>query len=69
MVLGTLEAEIMVGARKARRSARPARGSKAAVQRVVQRDIESWSEFVDIVQGWKGFRNWCFRGQNDARWY
>jgi hypothetical protein len=36
--------------------------------RVVRRVIESWPEFVGIVQGWRGFRNWCFRGQADARW-
>jgi len=42
--------------------------SKGPGKRVVQRDIESWAEFVDIIQGWKGFRNWCFRGQSDARW-
>lgn len=36
--------------------------------RVVQRTIESWREFVDIIQGWRGFRNWCFRGQGSAEW-
>lgn len=34
----------------------------------VQREIESWPEFVRIIQSWPGFRNWCFRGHGDARW-
>ncbi len=34
----------------------------------MRRVIESWPEFVSIVQGWQGFRNWCFRGQADAEW-
>jgi len=36
--------------------------------RVVERIIERWSQFVDIIQGWRGFRNWCFRGQANASW-
>jgi len=36
--------------------------------RVVRRVIRSWGEFVDIVQRWQGFRNWCFRGQASAEW-
>ncbi|MDK2742335.1 MAG: FRG domain-containing protein [Nitrospira sp. BO4] len=37
-------------------------------KRVVQRTIHSWAEFVGIIQGWQGFRNWCFRGQASAEW-
>lgn len=36
--------------------------------RIVRREIGSWGEFVNIVQRWKGFRNWCFRGQGSAEW-
>ncbi len=36
--------------------------------RVVRRTIHSWAEFVGIIQGWQGFRNWCFRGQASAEW-
>ena len=36
--------------------------------RVVRRAIHSWAEFVAIIQGWPGFRNWCFRGQASAEW-
>lgn len=36
--------------------------------RVVRRTIHSWAEFVDIIQSWQGFRNWCFRGQASAEW-
>ena len=36
--------------------------------RVVRRTINSWAEFVGIIQGWQGFRNWCFRGQASAEW-
>src|SRR5512134_31011 len=36
--------------------------------RIVQRTIHSWGEFVDIIQSWQGFRNWCFRGQANAEW-
>jgi hypothetical protein len=36
--------------------------------RVVRRTIHTWSEFVGIIQGWQGFRNWCFRGQASAEW-
>jgi hypothetical protein len=35
---------------------------------LLRRDINSWSEFVRIIQSWQGFRNWCFRNQGDARW-
>jgi hypothetical protein len=45
-----------------------AAGVKGAGPRVVTRVIESWSEFIDIIQSWRGFRNWCFRGQADAQW-
>lgn len=30
--------------------------------------IGCWSEFVQIIEGWSGFRNWAFRGQADANW-
>lgn len=36
--------------------------------RVVQRTIQSWDEFIGIIQGWQGFRNWCFRGQANTEW-
>lgn len=36
--------------------------------RIVRRHVASWLEFVSIVQGWHGWRNWCFRGQADATW-
>lgn len=36
--------------------------------RVMRRTIQSWAEFVGIVQSWQGFRNWCFRGQASADW-
>ena len=28
--------------------------------------IGSWSEYVRIIEGWSGFRNWAFRGQAGA---
>lgn len=37
-------------------------------RRVVQREVHSWPEFVATIQGWQGFRNWCFRGQANADW-
>jgi hypothetical protein len=37
-------------------------------RRVLSRTVESWGQFVDIVQTWDGFRNWAFRGQADATW-
>jgi hypothetical protein len=52
-------------------SRQPSRGSinsGTAQGRVLQFDIESWSQFVDTIQSWRGFRNWCFRGHGDARW-
>jgi FRG domain-containing protein len=42
--------------------------SHSASPRVVRHPVGSWSEFVGIIQGWQGFRNWCFRGQGDERW-
>jgi len=30
--------------------------------------IREWSEFLGIVEGWSGFRNWGFRGQANADW-
>jgi hypothetical protein len=53
---------------QARRPAKAPLGPQQANPRVVQRVIQSWSEFVGIIQSWQGFRNWCFRGQADARW-
>ena len=41
---------------------------KAGGARVVTFDVRSWTEFIDIIQSWQGFRNWCFRGQGDAAW-
>lgn len=55
----------MPNARSTRR--RPA-APASAEDRIVRRRIESWAEFVRIVQQWQGFRNWCFRGQADAGW-
>lgn len=46
----------------------PARETKAGGRRVQRRTVESWAEFVDIIQAWDGFRNWAFRGQGDAAW-
>jgi hypothetical protein len=43
-------------------------GSGSVDGRVLRHDIESWSQFVDLIQSWRGFRNWCFRGHADARW-
>ena len=34
----------------------------------MQRTIHTWPEFVGIIQGWRGFRSWCFRGQASAEW-
>jgi hypothetical protein len=56
----------VIGKRK-RASARQAANAKNST-RVVERTIASWPEFVGIIQSWPGFRNWCFRGQADARW-
>lgn len=51
--------------KKAKRSiASPNTGSS----RILTHQVSSWSEFVDIVGGWDGFRSWGFRGQADARW-
>jgi hypothetical protein len=36
--------------------------------RITEREVRSWSEFVGLMSGWDGFRNWCFRGQGDSRW-
>lgn len=47
---------------------RTPRRLRPAARHIVQRPIDSWSEFVGIIQKWQGFRNWCFRGQADARW-
>jgi hypothetical protein len=43
-------------------------GRKRAQSRIVKQPISNWSDFVDIVLGWPGFRNWAFRGQADASW-
>jgi hypothetical protein len=42
--------------------------SRTNAPRIVRRTIESWAEFVGIIQSWQGFRNWCFRGQGNAEW-
>ena len=44
------------------------RPAEDASPRVVERNIESWAEFIGLMSGWSGFRNWCFRGQGDAHW-
>ena len=36
--------------------------------RTIQQRITDWRQYVDIVLGWSGFRNWAFRGQGDAEW-
>lgn len=36
--------------------------------RVRLHPIGAWSEFVEIIQSWSGFRNWAFRGQGNAEW-
>lgn len=36
--------------------------------RVFRQPIRDWAEFLDIVHGWSGFRNWGFRGQADESW-
>ena len=43
-------------------------GSDSGGERVVRRTIGSWGEFVGLIQGWPGARNWCFRGQAEAAW-
>jgi hypothetical protein len=42
--------------------------TKAGNSRILTHQVSSWSEFVDIVGGWEGFRSWGFRGQTDAQW-
>lgn len=41
---------------------------RQSLPRVVRRTIDSWAEFVGIIQNWQGFRNWCFRGHASAEW-
>jgi hypothetical protein len=36
--------------------------------RVVTYNIDTWPQFVNIIDGWPAPRNWCFRGQGDAKW-
>jgi hypothetical protein len=45
-----------------------ARAKRSPRSRIRRHPIEQWSEFVDIIQSWSGFRNWAFRGQADAEW-
>ncbi|MCC7011070.1 MAG: FRG domain-containing protein [Planctomycetes bacterium] len=52
----------------AKKTKRPTPSSEAASSRILEHRVSSWSEFVDIVGGWDGFRSWGFRGQSDARW-
>lgn len=47
----------------ARRTPKPTKASPFRRTRV-----RSWSHFVDVIEGWSGFRNWAFRGQGDAAW-
>jgi hypothetical protein len=54
--------------RISKKAAKRIAGIDGAGGRVVTYKVESWSEFNDIIQSWQGFRNWCFRGQGDARW-
>jgi FRG domain len=60
----------MVGANMATRNPRKTKrtADRAVRNGVVTYRVEKWSEFVDIIQGWRSVRNWCFRGQGDARW-
>ena len=46
----------------------PRKSATNSAPRIAERQIDSWPEFVGTIQGWPGFRNWCFRGQGDARW-
>jgi len=57
----------MAKATSSRRSSSSGPAARS-VARVVQRDIDSWPDFIGLMSGWNGFRNWCFRGQADARW-
>lgn len=52
----------------ARRDKRDVAVDGGTRERVAERVVESWSEFVALMSGWNGFRNWCFRGQADSRW-
>src|SRR5712664_52275 len=58
----------MMGRDISGRAGKRTAGVKGTGARVVTCDVESWSQFVDIIQSWQGFRNWCFRGQGDAGW-
>jgi len=51
-----------------RRRTTPRKAAPPSGTRVLRHTIASWPAFVDIVQRWSGFRNWCFRGQADASW-
>jgi len=55
-----------------KRSGKPSKryvgGRNGKAARVRRRLISSWGEFIDLIQGWDGFRNWAFRGQADASW-
>ncbi len=48
--------------------ARSKAGKKSASSRILRQPIDDWSQFIDIVLGWTGFRNWAFRGQGDEAW-
>lgn len=40
----------------------------SSVARIRRHPISHWSQFVDTIQSWPGFRTWAFRGQGDAAW-
>lgn len=42
--------------------------AESAGSNVVTYRLETWSEFISMIQRWRSVRNWCFRGQGDARW-
>jgi FRG domain len=61
---------MVMRARKTKHVAKSPIGSAPANARLIRLEIDSWSEFVDVIEGADppGFRNWCFRGQRDATW-
>ena len=44
------------------------RGPYRAGARIKRHPITKWKQFVEIIEGWPGFRNWAFRGQADSTW-
>jgi hypothetical protein len=55
--------------RKAKKpaKAKPENGTKSGTSVVANR-MEKWSDFMDLIQEWRSARNWCFRGQGNAKW-